>query len=489
MLMRGGAGSGGVRAAIGVASLLAALAASWLLPGLVGRGLAATQRPPAVMTQRDTARATTPAPPTVPGAQVLPPAPAAPRGPASPWSRLSGLLGIALIIALGILFSSNRRAIRWRVIAWGLGLQVLFAIFVLRVPAGQALFRWLGAVVTAILGYSYVGSQFVFGELGKPNSSLGIIFAFQLLPAIIFVSALFAILYYLGIMQLVVRAFALLMSRVMGASGAESLNVAASIFMGQTEAPLTIRPFLPRMTRSELMTVMTSGMAHISGSIMVAYIAFGIEARHLLTAVIMTAPGTIMMAKLFEPETGVPETYGKVRLDMPKQDVNLLDAAARGTSEGLNLMLNVIAMLVSFVALVALLNGGFGVLHRYVAWFPANLQTVLGWIFRPVAWAMGVPWHDSGVIGSLLGTRLVLNEFIAYAQLGPMKAQLDPRSFTIASFALAGFANFSSVGIQLGGIGALVPERKRDLARLGLRAMLAGMLANFLSATIAGILL
>jgi CNT family concentrative nucleoside transporter len=388
-----------------------------------------------------------------------------------------------------VALSHNRKAIRWRVVAWGLGLQVLFAIFVLRIPAGQALFRWLGALVTGILGYSYIGSTFVFGELGKPNSSLGMIFAFQLLPAIIFVSALFAILYYLGIMQLIVRAFAIIMSRVMGASGAESLNVAASIFMGQTEAPLTIRPFLPRMTRSELMTVMTSGMAHISGSIMVAYIAFGIEARHLLTAVIMTAPGTIMMSKLFEPETEVPETYGTVKIDMPKQDVNVLDAAARGTSEGLQLMLNVIAMLISFVALVALLNGGFGAVHRYVDWFPANLQTVLGWVFRPIAWAMGVPWRDSGIIGSLLGTRMVLNEFIAYAQLGPLKAQLDPRSFTIASFALAGFANFSSVGIQLGGIGALAPNRKRDLAQLGLRAMLAGTLANFLSATIAGMLL
>jgi CNT family concentrative nucleoside transporter len=290
-------------------------------------------------------------------------------------------------------------------------------------------------------------------------------------------------------MQIVVRGFAIVMSKVLGASGAESLNVAASIFMGQTEAPLTIRPFLPKMTRSELMTVMTSGMAHISGSIMVAYIAFGVEARHLLTAVIMTAPGTVMMAKLFEPETEVPETYGKVKLDMPKQDVNLLDAAARGTGEGLHLMLNVIAMLVAFVALVALLNGGFEAINRYVTWFPANLQTVLGWIFRPIAWVMGVPWHDSGTIGGLLGTRMVLNEFIAYSQLGPLKDSLDPRSFTIASFALAGFANFSSIGIQLGGIGALIPDRKHELARLGLRAMLAGTLANFLSATIAGILL
>jgi CNT family concentrative nucleoside transporter len=413
----------------------------------------------------------------------------APADSGSPLWRLTGLLGIALILGIGILMSRDRRAIRWPVVAWGLGLQVLFAIFVLRVPAGQALFRWLGSLVTGILSYSYIGSQFVFGELGKQHSSLGVIFAFQLLPAIIFVSSLFAILYYLGIMQIIVQAFALVMSRVLGASGAESLDVAASIFMGQTEAPLTIRPFLPKMTMSELMTVMTAGMAHISGSIMVAYIAFGIEARHLLTAVIMTAPGTIMMAKIFEPETEVPETYGRVKLDLPKTDVNLLDAAARGTSEGLTLMLNVIAMLVSFVALVALINGGFAAAHRWAGWFPGDLQTIFGWVFRPIAWAMGVPWHDSATIGSLLGTRMVLNEFIAFAQLGPLKPTLDPRSFTIASFALAGFANFSSVGIQLGGIGALAPNRKGDLARLGIRAMLAGTLANFLSATIAGILL
>jgi CNT family concentrative nucleoside transporter len=455
-----------------------AMFAAWVVPGLTWQGVhrVVAQQAPAVQSN--------------PGTLTAAQEPAAPASrPPGLLLRLRGLLGIVAILAIAIALSHNRRQIRWRVVAWGLGLQLLFAIFVLRIPAGQQLFRALGAFVTSILSYSYVGSQFVFGELGKPNSSLGVIFAFQLLPAIIFVSALFAIMYYLGIMQLIVRAFAILMSRVMGASGAESLNVAASIFMGQTEAPLTIRPFLARMTRSELMTVMTSGMAHISGSIMVAYIAFGIEARHLLTAVIMTAPGTIMMAKLFEPETEVPETYGKVKLDMPKQDVNLLDAAARGTSEGLNLMLNVIAMLVSFVALVALLNGGFGAIHRYADWFPSNLQTVLGWVFQPIAWLMGVPSQDSGTIGSLLGTRMVLNEFIAFAQLGPMKDQLDPRSFIIASFALAGFANFSSVGIQLGGIGALVPERKRDLARLGIRAMLAGTLANFLSATIAGILL
>jgi CNT family concentrative nucleoside transporter len=404
-------------------------------------------------------------------------------------SRYIGLLGIALIIGVGVLLSSNRRAIRWSVIAWGLGLQVAFALFVLRVPAGQELFRALGSAVTALLHFSYAGSEFVFGEIGKSNSSLGVVFAFQVLPAIIFVSALFAILYHIGVMGAIVRAFALIMSKLMGASGAESLNVAASIFMGQTEAPLTIRPFLPRLTRSELMTVMTSGMAHISGAIMAAYIAFGVEARHLLTAVIMTAPGTIMMAKLLEPETETPETYGNVKLEIPKTDVNVVAAAARGTGEGLHLMLNVIAMLIAFIALVALVNGIFGWAHGKLEWFPADLQTVLGWIGQPIAWVLGVSWKDSAVIGALLGTRAVLNEFIAFAQLGPLKDSLDPRSFTIASFALAGFANVSSVGIQIGGIGALVPERKPDLARLGFRAMLAGTLANFISAAIAGLLL
>src|SRR6266545_362933 len=379
-----------------------------------------------------------------------PPAPSPQAAPRSIPQRLTGTFGIVLILGIGIALSRNRRAISWRVVAWGVGLQLAFAVFVLRVPLGQTLFRGLGRVVTKILSFSYVGSEFVFGEIGKQHSSLGVIFAFQVLPAIIFVSALFAILYYLGVMQLVVKAFAIVMNKVMGASGAESLNVAASIFMGQTEAPLTIRPFLPGMTQSELMTVMTAGMAHVSGSIMAAYIAFGIEARHLLTAVIMTAPGTIMMAKILEPETETPQTLGGVRVDIPRTDVNVVDAAARGTTDGLHLMLNVIAMLVSFIALIAL---------------------------------------DSGTIGGLLGTRMVLNEFIAYAQLGPLKGQLDPVSFTIATFALCGFANISSVGIQIGGIGALVPDRKHDLARLGFRAMIAGTLANFLSATLAGMLL
>ncbi len=463
---------------LAVGLLMVGIGAAWFIPGATGRGigkLAAQQVAP-----QDSARL---APVSAQPVIVLTP-------PPTPiTARLTGLIGMALIIGIGYAMSNNRKAIRWQTVGWGLSLQVLFAIFVLRVPFGRELFRALGAFVTGILHYSYAGSAFVFGELGKPDSSLGVIFAFQILPAIIFVSALFAIMYYLGVMQLVVRAFAVVMSKIMRASGAESLDVAASIFMGQTEAPLTIRPFLPKMTMSELMTVMTAGMAHISGSIMAAYIAFGIEARHLLTAVIMTAPGTIMMSKMFEPETGVPETFGNVKLDIPKTDVNLVDAAARGTGEGLHLMLNVIAMLVSFIALVALTNGAMGWVHSHLAFFPENLQTILSWVGRPIAWAMGVPWKDSGVVGSLLGTRTVLNEFVAFSQLGPLKASLDPRSFTIASFALAGFANLSSVGIQIGGIGALAPTRKSDLAKLGFRAMLAGTLANFMSATIAGILL
>jgi CNT family concentrative nucleoside transporter len=452
---------------------------AWTIPGAAGRSigkLVAQQQQPAGAPRPDTAA-------------VQPTAPAPSTAPTPLTTRFSGLIGMVLILAIGYAFSAKRKAIRWQTIAWGLGLQIVFAIFVLRIPFGRELFRRLGDFVTAVLHYSYVGSSFVFGELGKPDSTLGVIFAFQILPAIIFVSALFAIMYYLGVMQIVVRGFAVVMAKIMRASGAESLNVAASIFMGQTEAPLTIRPFLPRMTMSELMTVMTAGMAHISGSIMAAYIAFGIEARHLLTAVIMTAPGTIMMAKLFQPETETPETFGNVKLDIPKTDVNVIDAAARGTGEGLHLMLNVIAMLVSFIALVALLNGAMGAIHGWAGWFPENRQTVLSWVGRPIARAPGVPCHDRGTIGALRGTRAGPTAFVAFSQLGPLKPVLDPRSFTIASFALAGFANFSSVGIQIGGIGALAPTRKSDLAKLGLRAMLAGTLANYMSATIAGILL
>ena len=268
------------------------------------------------------------------------------------------------------------------------------------------------------------------------------------------------------------------------------LSVAASIFMGQTEAPLTIRPFLPDMTRSELMTIMTAGMAHISGGIMAAYVLIAkVDVIHLLTAVIMTAPGAIMMAKMVVPEEEVPKTGGDVEVVVPQQDVNVIDAAGRGAIEGLHLSLNVAGMLIAFIALVAMVNGMFGYVHGLLAWFPESLDILLGWVFAPIAWAMGVTWKDALEVGNLLGTRMVLNEFVAFAKLGPIADQLDHRSFVIATYALCGFANFSSIAIQIGGIGSLAPTRRGDLARLGLRAMIAGTLANFLTATIAGMLL
>ena len=397
------------------------------------------------------------------------------------------------MLGLAYIFSTNRRAIRLKTVAWGLGLQFAFAVCVLRIDAGRRVFQKAGDAVSRLLSYSYVGSQFVFGDLGKQNSHFGFYFAFQVLPTIIFICAFFAVLYYFGIMQIIIRISAWVMTRVMGASGAESLNIAASIFMGQTEAPVTIRPFLPDLTRSELMTVMTSGMAHVSGGIMAAYIAFGIEPKHLLSAVIMTAPGTLLMAKMLVPETGEPKTAGRVVMsaeeEKAEKEENLLGAVARGTTDGLHMALYIAAMLIAFLALIALLDGIFGGIHHWLAWFPESLEKIFGFLFSPVAWVIGVPWHDCGVIGSLLGTRMVLNELVAFSMLGPMKAALDPRSFTIATFALCGFANLSSIGIQIGGIGALAPNKKSELARLGIRAMLAGTMANLMSASIAGMLL
>src|SRR5713101_177538 len=406
--------------------------------------------------------------------------------------RFTGILGLITMLAFAYAFSTNRRAIRLKTVVWGLGLQFVFAVFVLRIDAGRNAFQKAGDAVTKLLSYAHAGSHFVFGDLANPGSQLGY-FAFGVLPTVIFIAAFFAVLYYFGIMQIIIRIFAWVMTRVMGASGAESLNVAASIFMGQTEAPLTIRPFLADLTRSELMTVMTSGMAHVSGGIMAAYIFFGIDPRHLLSAVIMTAPGTLLMAKMLVPETEQPRTAGRVVMDEEEEQTekseNVLGAIARGTTDGLHLALNIAAMLISFLALIALLNGVMGWTHSHVAWFPSSLERILGTLFAPVAWIIGVPRQDCGAIGSLLGTRMVLNELVAFSQLGPQKAMLDPRSFTIATFALCGFANLSSIGIQIGGIGALAPNKKGELARLGVRAMLAGTMANLMSASIAGMLL
>lgn len=416
-------------------------------------------------------------------------------------ARFTGLLGLFVFVGLAYAFSTDRRAIRWRTVAWGLGLQILFAFLVIKWTLGQKILASISGVITGLLGHSADGSSMVFGPLGDPKSVLAVM-AFAVLPTIIFVSAFFAILYHIGLMQIIIRVVAWLMQRTMGTSGAESTNVAASIFMGQTEAPLTIRPFLSGATRSELMVIMTSGMAHVSGGIMAAYISFGINAKDLLSAVIMTAPGTILVAKMLVPETEVPATAGTVHMppnEEHKND-NFIAAVARGTIDGGQLAFNVAIMLISFVALVGLFNAIMLGISNF-AWsihmpgtnhgirFPHSLNAVLGVIGAPVAWLIGIPWHDARTIGNLLGTRTIINEFLAFQQLGPLKGHIDPRTFSIATFALCGFANVGSIGMQIGGIGALVPNRRNDLAQLGIRAMLAGTMANLMSASIVSLLL
>ena len=406
-------------------------------------------------------------------------------------TRFTGLLGLVAILAVAFLLSAHKRAIKLKIILWGVSLQFAFAVLVLKTGFGQV-FQAIGAGVNQMLNYTEEGAKFLFGPLGTKSGPYGVLFAFQVLPIIIFIASFFSILYYLGVMQWVVKGMAIAMQKVMGASGAESLNVAASIFMGQTEAPLTIRPFIAGMTQSELFTIMASGMAHVSGSVMAAYVMIaGVEIKHLLTAVIMTAPATIMLAKVFFPEVEKPVTAGKVEVKVESTAVNIIDAAGQGAGDGLHLALNVAAMLIAFLALIAMVNGILGGIHglKFMGWMPASLQQIFGVIFAPVAWLLGVSWKDCSAIGNLLGTRLVLNEFVAFIDLGKIKAGLDPRSFTIATYALCGFANFSSIAIQVGGIGALAPTRKSDLARLGLKAVMAGTMANFMSACIAGILL
>jgi len=454
--------------------------------------------------------------------------------------RFIGLAGIVAFVALAYVLSHKRSAIHWRTILWGLGLQWIFALIVLKgtlisnllsflpFPKGTgwvvlvlmftpmllrrfasyenkslnwglfgvivlgllrgnlvgSTFDKMRVVVEHLMAYAHEGASFVFGSLSDgPSGKVGMVFAFAVLPTIIFVASIFAVLYYMGVMQWVVTAAARAMGRFLKVSGAESVSVAASILMGQTEAPLTIRPFLAKMTRSELMVIMTAGMAHVSGSIMVAYVQVAhVDIVHLLTAVIMTAPGAVMMAKMLEPETGTPETAGEIKVDIPNHDANVLDAAARGAFEGGQLAFNVAVMLIAFIALIYLINGLMKAIHPGF-----SLELVLGYVFKVPAFLMGVPWGEAGQVGGLLGKRMVVNEFVAFLDLGAM-TNLSAKAKLISTFALCGFANFSSIAIQVGGIGALVPERRGDLARLGLRAMLAGTLANFLSACIAGIL-
>ena len=403
------------------------------------------------------------------------------------------VVGYFVLLCVGYALSRNRKAVQLRMVLWGVGLQWLMAVLLLKVPQGQAVLTAGASVVQGVLDHAFVGSSFLFGELGKPNggaSGLGVIFAFQVLPTIVFVAALFGVLYYLGVMQLIVRVLARAMVHVFGASGAESLCVAASIFMGQSEAPLTIRPFLARLTESELFTVIVAGMASVSGAILGAYVLLGgVRIEHLLTAMAMTAPISLVFAKLIVPETGTPETAGRVDDAPVDNSRNLLDAAANGTIDGMKLAANVGAMLIAFIALVSLVNGLIGLIPTGAGNDPLTLQKMLGWACAPIAFLMGIPWGEATQVGSILGTRVVVNEIVAFQQLHELKGVLADRSVAIATFAVCGFANLSSIGIQIGGLGALVPERKSDIARLGLLALVAASLANFSTACVAGALL
>lgn len=411
--------------------------------------------------------------------------------------RWIGLAGIVVLFGIAYLFSANRKAIRWYTVLWGFALQLLFAFLVLYWEAGKNALQRFSTAITGAISYADQGGSFVFGWLTGPMNGLGkatglpiagYIFAFKVLPIIIFIAAFFTILYYLGIMQKIVQAMAWVMRRLMRVSGAESLSVAANVFIGQTEAPILVAPYIPTMTRSEMLTMMTGGMAHVSGAVLLAYVAMGIPAEYLITASVMAAPGAIMMAKILMPETEVPVTMGEVKLKVEKSHTNLIDAAASGASQGMTLVINIVAMLIAFIALIALLNGFLGWVGGLFGYPNFQLQTVFGWVLWPLAVVMGVPVADAATVADLIGNKTVINEFFAYAKMSSVQAQLSEKARVIASFALCGFANFSSIGIQIGGIGGLAPTRKGDLARLGFRALLGGSLASFMTATIAGLL-
>ena len=396
--------------------------------------------------------------------------------------RFIGVVGLVVILGIAYAFSTDRKKVNRRLILWGLILQFSFALLIMKWSVGQRVFAWISNAVKLGLEKADAGAEFLFGPLANPET-LGFIFAFKALPTIIYISSFFSVLYYLGILQKMVLLMAKIMVWTMGTSGAEALSTAANVFMGQTEAPLVVRPYIASMTYSELCTLMVGGMATISGGMMAAYISMGIEAEFLLAASVMNAPGAIVMAKILVPETGTPLTKGEVKLKVERTEVNIIDAAARGAGAGLNLALNVGAMLIAFLSLVALINWP-------LQYFDLSLERIFAWIFAPLAYVMGVPWADANQVGSLFGKKLIVNEFVAYVDLIQMKAAdvLAPRSELIATYALCGFANLGSIGIQLGGIGGIAPTRKSDLAKLGLRVVLGGSLATFMTATIAGLL-
>jgi CNT family concentrative nucleoside transporter len=411
--------------------------------------------------------------------------------------KLVSLLGLMVFLGCAWLMSSHRRRFPWRAVAWGLALQFGFGWLILKTDAGAAVFDFFQRAVTKLIGFADEGSKMVFGPLA--NTSLlteklgpgnGFIFVITVTATIILVAALSSLLYHYGLLQLVVRGTAWVMQRLMRTSGSESLAAAANIFMGQTEAPLIVKPYLARMTRSEILALMTGGMATIAGGVLAAYVSFGISAGHLLTASVMSAPAALLIAKIMLPETGSSETAAGAPAKVPRETTNGLDALCRGASEGMMLAINVMAMLIAFVAVVALANYLLSLGLRQVGVnSTAPLQTLFGWGNAPFAWLMGVPGRDCVAVGGVLGERIVLNEFVAYYHLKDLKDSVDPRSFTLATYALCGFANFASIAIQIGGIGSLVPTRRADLAKLGVRAMIGGLLASYLTATIAGILM
>lgn len=429
--------------------------------------------------------------------------------------RLRSILGLLALVGVAWLFSMNRKNISWRVVIWGISLQLVFAVFILKTPVGEGVFDFMNTIVVALLGFTVDGAQFIFGNLVYNNVPVGVagsgafvatpgrvantgaMFAFNVLPTIIFFSSLMTVLYHIGVMQVAVKGVAFVMQRTMKTSGAETLSAAGNIFVGQTEAPLLIKPFVDRMTNSELMAVMTGGFATVAGGVLAAYVGILIAyfpdiAGHLMAASVMSAPAALVIAKIMYPEDGEPETAGTLEIDIERPDVNVIDAAARGASEGLYLALNVGAMLLAFIALVYMMNGMLGWLGGLVGFEALSFELILGWVLAPLAWLMGVPWVDAPAVASLMGVKTVLNEFFAYFQLAATlggEHTLQPRSIIIATYALSGFANFSSIAIQLGGIGGIAPSRRHDLSRLGLRAMVAGSIAAFMMATVAGMIL
>ena len=411
--------------------------------------------------------------------------------------RWIGLLGMVVIVGIALALSRNRRAIRWRTVGWAFALQLAFAAIVLYWDKGKDALEAFSNKVSSAIGYADKGSSFLFGWLAGPMDELGaktgmplrgFIFAFKVLPIIIFICSFFSLLYYFGIIQVLVRAMAWVMQKTMKVSGAEALCVAANVFIGQTEAPVLIAPYIPAMTTSELLTMMTGGMAHVSGAVMLAYVTMGAPLKYLITASVMAAPGTFLIAKILWPETESPVTMGTVKMQVEKTSANFIDATASGATQGMSLVLNISAMLIAFVALIAMLNGFLGWVGHFWGNPEFSLQTVFGWVLAPLAILLGAPREDAAVVGNLIANKTVINEFFAFSMMKDVVGQLSEKGKLIATFALCGFANFSSIGIQIGGIGGLAPTRKSDLARLGFRALLAGSLVSFMTAAIAGLI-